>query len=200
MYKVFINEHLIILTNKITKKKSDQVYMLETVEIEDVIDKLKKKDSKTAYFYHKDKKQLLSLFKQKLPLVIAAGGLVINKRKRILFIFRNNKWDLPKGKLDKGETIEEAAAREVEEETGVKELKIKSFLTITYHIFKRNGVYKLKETHWYLMKTKYDGKLYPQAEEDIEIVKWKSPSKVRKALKKSYHNIKSVIAAYQEIN
>ena len=97
---------------------------------------------------------------------------------------------MPKGKLDKDETIAECALREVEEETGVKKLKIENFLQTTYHIFKRNGVNKLKEVHWYAMKTSYEGELKGQASEGIERVKWKDPQKIQKALQNSYINIK----------
>ena len=96
----------------------------------------------------------------------------------------------PKGKLDKGETIEACALREVAEETGVKGLKIENFLQTTYHIFKRNGEYKLKEVHWYAMKTSYKGELKGQKNEGIEKVKWKGPKKIKKALDNSYANIK----------
>ena len=125
---------------------------------------------------------------------IAGGGVVTNKKGQVLFIYRNDKWDLPKGKLEKGESIEECALREVEEETGVKGLKIENFLRTTYHIFKRNGVYKLKEVHWYAMKTTYKGKLVGQKSEGIEIVKWKGPQKIHKALENSYTNIRSLFA------
>ena len=122
--------------------------------------------------------------------MVAAGGVVTNKEGKVLFIYRNDKWDLPKGKLDKGESIPEAAVREVEEETGVKGLKIENFLKTTYHIFKRNGVYKLKEVHWFAMKTSFKGELVGQKEEGIEKVKWKGPEKIREALQNSYINIK----------
>ena len=199
MYKVFINEHLITLTNKTTKSKDSSTFSLKTVDIEEVIKKLQNNKIKKAFLYHEKKKELIPLLKKKLPLVVAAGGVALNKKNKVLFIFRNGKWDLPKGKLDKGETIEEAAVREVEEETGVTKLKISSFLTVTYHIFKRNGIYKLKETHWYLMRTKYDGKLSPQCDEGITEVAWKGTNKIKKALKNSYHNIKSVVEVYEKI-
>ena len=76
------------------------------------------------------------------------------------------------------------------EETGVKGLKIQNFLRTTYHIFKRNGVYKLKEVHWYAMRTSYDGKLKGEKKEGIEKVKWKGPQKIKKALENSYQNIR----------
>jgi 8-oxo-dGTP pyrophosphatase MutT (NUDIX family) len=116
--------------------------------------------------------------------------VVTNKEGKVLFIFRNGKWDLPKGGVDKGETLEQAALREVEEETGVQGLKIENFLKTTYHIFKRNGGYKLKEVHWFAMRTSYKGELVGEAAEGIEKVKWKGPEKIKKALENSYTNIK----------
>ena len=110
----------------------------------------------------------LKKLKEKIPVVKAGGGLVYNKKGEVLFIFRNGKWDLPKGGIEKGEGIEEAAIREVEEETGVKKLKVVQKLQKTYHVFKRNGSYKLKITHWYEMKTDYTGKLQGQENEGIE--------------------------------
>ena len=113
-----------------------------------------------------------------------------NDKKEILFIYRNKKWDLPKGKLEKGEDIETCAIREVEEETGITDVKINTFITTTYHVFKRNGKFKLKETHWYEMYSSYEGILEPQEEEGITKVKWKNFQKTQKALNKSYENIK----------
>lgn len=189
MYKVFVNDHPIILTNEVTKEKDHNLFLLDTVDVTDVVKQLNKGFIKQAYFYHPDSEVLLDKMKEKLPLVIAAGGYVVNDKKQILFIFRNGKWDLPKGKVDKGESIEEAAIREVKEETGVKKLKIKSLRQITYHLFKRNGVLKLKETHWYNMKTVYDGKLKPQLDEGINEVVWKSREEADEALTNSYRNI-----------
>ena len=105
-------------------------------------------------------------------------------------IFRNGKWDLPKGGTNKGEEIEDTAMREVEEETGVNGLSISKKLQKTYHIFKRNGVYKLKITHWFEMHSTYDGIPVGQAEEGIEKVEWKNPEQIKEALKNSYENIK----------
>ena len=123
-------------------------------------------------------------------MIVAAGGLVKNKKGKVLFIFREGKWDLPKGKLDKGESMEDAAIREVEEETGVKGLKIVRYLQTTYHIFKRSGRYKLKKVIWFEMVTDFDGDLIPQHNEGITKVKWKGPKKTKKALENSYRNIR----------
>ncbi|MGB5652594.1 MAG: NUDIX domain-containing protein, partial [Robiginitalea sp.] len=125
-----------------------------------------------------------------IPLVVAAGGVVTNKKGKVLFIYRNDKWDLPKGIIKKKEDLEQCAIREVEEETGVKDLHIENFLRTTYHIFKRNGKLRLKEVHWFAMKTRYDGILVGEEKEGIIKVKWKGPEKIRKALENSYINIR----------
>jgi 8-oxo-dGTP pyrophosphatase MutT (NUDIX family) len=100
---------------------------------------------------------------------------------------------LPKGKVEGDEVIEATAIREVEEETGVTGLEIVKPLETTYHIFKRNGRYKIKITYWFEMKTDFSGKLYPQEDEGITKVKWLNEKKTKKALKKSYANIKPLI-------
>ena len=100
---------------------------------------------------------------------------------------------MPKGKTEKKETIEQTAIREVEEETGVKGLEIVKPLQITYHIFKRNGKYRIKVTYWFEMKTAYEGILEPQENEGITKVEWLSPKQVQQALENSYANIKILV-------
>lgn len=192
MYEVFVNEHRIILTNKISKEEGFKLFLMETVDIDDVIKQLNKGELKCAHIYYKEESALLKKFSKKVPLVVAAGGMVTNKDKETLFIYRNDKWDLPKGKVDKGEAVEHAAIREVEEETGVKNLEIDELLKKTYHIFKRNGTYKLKETYWYLMHTAYQGELIPQIDENIVLAEWRPKSQIPELLNNSYENIKAL--------
>ncbi|MGB5819313.1 MAG: NUDIX domain-containing protein [Saonia sp.] len=192
MYKVFVNEAPLVLTNKISETANGKYFLLNGESINDAIDALAKKKLSEAYIYHPNHEEILKKFTKKIPLEIAAGGVVTNKEGKVLFIYRKDKWDLPKGKLEKGETIKEAALREVEEETGVKGLKIENFLRTTYHVFKRNGTYKLKEVHWFAMRTSYKGELIGQKSEGIEKVKWKGPKKIKKALANSYTNIKTL--------
>ena len=128
-----------------------------------------------------------------LPNVVAGGGKVLNSEGRILFIFRNGKWDLPKGKAENKETIDQTALREVEEETGVEDLKITKPLEITYHIFKRNDKYFIKKTYWFEMFSTYTGDLKPQKNEGITKVKWVSPKKLIKVRKNIYANIEALI-------
>lgn len=190
MYKVFVNDKPLFLTNEIRKETDFQLFLLEGIDLSQLISKLFSNKVKKAYLYHPDEKAIMKAMKEKLPVQKAGGGLVYNKRGEVLFIFRNGKWDLPKGGAEKGEELEYTALREVEEETGVGKLLIVHKLQKTYHVFKRNGRYKLKITHWYEMKTDFDGELLPQAEEGIEKVAWLKPHEVEQALLNSYENIK----------
>lgn len=190
MYKVFVNDKPLFLTNQIEKETDFQLFLLESIDIEQLIIKMFQNKIRKAYLYYPDEKAILKKMKEKIPVCKAGGGLVYNQKGEVLFIFRNGKWDLPKGGIEKGEEIEDTAMREVEEETGVGQLKIKRKLQKTYHVFKRNGKYKLKVTHWFEMHTKFDGKTTPQLKEGIEKAVWLKPDEVKAALKNSFENIK----------
>ena len=125
-------------------------------------------------------------------LIKAAGGMVYNNKNQILMIFRNGKWDLPKGKIEDGENIEVCAIREVEEECGVEKLSIVKKIKSTYHTYKLNGKIILKHTSWFKMNTKYNSKLTPQLQEGITKVEWVSLSEVPAKLENSYGNIKEL--------
>lgn len=190
MYKVFVNDSPLILTNRLSETVNGNYFLLNGTAIKDAISALAKNKLDQAFIYHPNNEEILKKFTKKIPLVVAAGGVVTNKEGKVLFIYRNDKWDLPKGKLDKGESLEECAIREVMEETGVESLVIENFLKTTYHVFTRNGKYKLKEVHWYAMKTDYQGKLRGEKKEGIVKAKWKGPRKIKKALENSYSNIR----------
>ena len=128
-----------------------------------------------------------------IPTVIAAGGKITNSKSETLFIYRNDKWDLPKGKAEKNEQLPQTALREVKEETGVEDLKITKPLEITYHIFKRNDKYFIKKTYWFEMFSTFTGDLKPQKNEGITKVKWVSPKKLIKVRKNIYANIEALI-------
>ncbi|RAR47370.1 NUDIX hydrolase [Flavobacterium lacus] len=190
MYKVFVNDKPLFLTNQIQKETDFQLFLLDSVDIKQLIIKIFKNKVDKAFLYHPNEKEILKKLKSKIPVEKAGGGLVLNDENEVLFIFRNKKWDLPKGGIEKGEEIEDTAIREVEEETGVKGLKITRKLSKTYHIFKRNGRYKLKITHWFEMKTSYTGKMVGQADEGIEKVEWIKQDDIATCLTNSYENIK----------
>ena len=131
-------------------------------------------------------------FKKTFPLIEAAGGLVKNKKGEYLLIFRNGKWDLPKGKVEKGELIKDAAIREVEEECGIKNISIVNEIRPTYHIYELKGQKVLKRTHWFNMLCADDNLPTPQTTEGITEVKWMKKEEAQKALGTSYSSIKEM--------
>jgi 8-oxo-dGTP pyrophosphatase MutT (NUDIX family) len=134
-------------------------------------------------------------FISKYILIEAAGGLVKNKDGKFLFIFRNGKWDLPKGKAEYDETPEMTALREVEEECGLKDLKIEKEIAKTFHTYKEKGKLILKKTHWYLMTIAEEQKLIPQTEEGITELKWVAENRIeREVLVNTYASIKGLFS------
>ena len=193
MYKVFVNDKPLFLTNKIEKETDFQLFLLDSVDIDKIIIKYFQNKIQKAFLYHPNEKEILKKIKEKIPVQKAGGGLVYNLRGEVLFIFRNGKWDLPKGGIERNEIIEDTAIREVEEETGVTGLKIERKLQKTYHIFKRNGKYKLKITHWFEMRTDFEGEMIGQLEEGIEKVVWLNKEEIPEVLENSYENIRLLI-------
>jgi 8-oxo-dGTP pyrophosphatase MutT (NUDIX family) len=130
-----------------------------------------------------------------LKTIQAAGGLVLNEKQEILMIFRRGKWDLPKGKLDEGEKIEECAVREVMEETGLTKIDLGALLSITHHTYFDTWLKEevIKETYWFRMDASSQQELIPQKEEDIQDIKWISADQLEIYLSNSYDNIKIVI-------
>ena len=192
MYKVFVNQKEIILTSTAPKGKGVKVLPLKSTPFKNIIRIIRTTRVKRLYLIHDNPNKLLSGFKKKLPVTIAAGGVVQHEEGKLLFIYRKKRWDLPKGRVDKGETLEGAAKREVKEETGVKKIKVGKPAGVTYHVFKRNNRYQLKETHWFFMKTSYEGVLTPEIKEDITKATWKNKSKTAKAIKNTYPNIEDL--------
>ncbi|MBT8260778.1 MAG: NUDIX domain-containing protein [Bacteroidia bacterium] len=190
MYKIFVGDKPIILTTKVEQETNFKNYLLDTVNIGKIIAEIKKKDITSIRLVDADEKNILKKFLKLLPNVIAGGGKVYNDYGEILFIYRNNKWDLPKGKAEKKETIDQTALREVEEETGITGLSIVKPLERTYHIFKRNGRHRIKVTYWFEMYSKFKGELIPQEKEGITKVQWLNLEQQEIALNNSYANIK----------
>ena len=193
MYKVFVNDKPIVLTTNVEQETNFKNYLLNTANIGKLIKELNTTSLAEVRLIHKNKDKLLKKFLKKLPNVTAGGGKVYNENGAVLFIYRNDKWDLPKGKIEGKETIEETAMREVTEETGVSGLQIVKPLETTYHIFKRNGRYKIKVTYWFEMITSFKGTPYAQAEEGITKVEWLKADQIKEALENSYANIKMLV-------
>lgn len=146
-------------------------------------------------FFHKDIQELKSTFFKKFTLVKAGGGFVQNKNKEVLMMFRRGKWDLPKGKLNKNETIEDCALRETEEETGLKNIELISPLITTYHTYHEGTKFILKESSWFKMKVNGEQKLIPQTTEQITKLDWVNKNDLDKYKKNSFPSVIDVLDA-----
>ena len=193
MYKVFFNQKPIFLTTELVLQTDrTPVMFIKFSSPENIVKALKSKKTDCLYLYHQKEDKLWMHFLRHFPIVEAAGGLVRHQDGRFLFIFRNDKWDLPKGRIEKNEPIRIAAVREVEEETGVDGLEIVKPLIETFHVFNRNGKYKLKKTFWFEMKTASTVTLTPQLNEGIEQAVWVLEKEIPQKFENAYENIKQV--------
>ncbi|MDQ3046172.1 MAG: NUDIX domain-containing protein [Bacteroidota bacterium] len=176
MIKIYSGEKIIYLTNDQTPFRPSDSAIMATVgsadEMRLLYDELLNKKLDEIWFYHHNLDTLYEYFCGLFKIVSAAGGLVRNKNGNWLFIFRNGKWDLPKGKIEKNEGKKEAAVREVEEECGISGLIVIRKLPETHHIYEINDKKILKPTYWYEMECSDDSALVPQTEEGITDVRW----------------------------
>ena len=193
MLQIFYKEKPIIISDKKSDLKNSLIIDPELVENLDLLKLLTKKKINSIGVFSNEFEIIINVFKKKFPEIIAAGGKVINNKSEILFIYRNKKWDLPKGKAEKNEIISQTALREVKEETGIKNLSIIKPLKKTYHIFKRGGKNYLKTTYWFEMKSDFNGKFKPQKKEGITRVEWIGTENLSFILPKSYANIRLLI-------
>lgn len=199
IYGVVVREH----ENIVPDSLADDVLILNASN--DQVDKLLKlmtdkklKKVHSIFIESRKKRQLIEYLKSKFKVIKAAGG-VVEKEGKYLLIYRKKKWDLPKGKLDKGETLKKCAVREVEEETGVK-VKIEAEIEAVWHTYIQNRKYIMKKTHWYAMKCTSDKKMSPQANEGIKKVEWMDLEEVRKSLHSSYRSIRYVMQEYLKMS
>lgn len=205
MYKVFLNDWRIVITapGKITLNKPTlhfgekstvgEVKKWFRSYISNGISDVILTHDRPEYFFK-------SLFQVAFKTLPAAGGIV-RRNQQFLLIFRNNKWDLPKGKIDKGETPEVAALREVEEECGISNHQIIKQLPSTFHLYKSPykkslGEWILKETFWYEMKYSGMDDGTPETGENITEIKWFSKTELDIPLQNTYANLKPIIQLY----
>ncbi|MEZ4967900.1 MAG: NUDIX domain-containing protein [Saprospiraceae bacterium] len=167
------------------KKKMIRQYL-------DLVDK--NKQVQNVVLYHDLLDALWADFQGCFTVLEAAGGYVRNDTGELLVFFRRDSWDMPKGKIDPGESPEQAAKREVQEETGLKEVELGPFLIHTYHTYRQNGEKILKKTWWYAMRTG-ESAVIPQVEEDIEEIRWVDPVAWLRSEPAVYPNIREVIEA-----
>ena len=193
MYQIFYRDKPIVISDTKSDKKNVHNIKYKDFNLKKALKNLSKNSISSIRIIGKDKEKLLNKFLKLLPKITAAGGKVINLKGEILFIYRNNKWDLPKGKAEDNETIADTAIREVKEETGIAKLVITKPLEITYHIFKKNNTYRIKVTYWFEMKSIGDTQLTPQIEEGITRAEWINSLEIDKIKKKCYANIRLLI-------
>ena len=201
--KIYFNDKPLFLCDEMTEeiknyaKHDDAVFIDEfsTASINSMIHEMNLEKVHAGIFIHNNVQELKKAFWKKFLLIKAGGGLVQNENDEVLFIFRRNKWDLPKGKLDDGETIDQCALREVEEETGLNNILLKKLLLITNHTYTENGKHILKETYWYKMKGTSTQLLIPQQEEQITELKWITEHEISTLIKETYPSIVDVLNA-----
>jgi 8-oxo-dGTP pyrophosphatase MutT (NUDIX family) len=204
MYKVFFNDSLINLASNIKKSSNDNIEFEAEIanyhSVDEIINDIEStKFTLEFYLLNPDIDLLWTHFKNRFYEIPAAGGLVQSQNGELLFIKRLGVWDLPKGKIENGETSELAAIREVEEECGVNGLSIKKSLGSTFHIYrsphlKQGHNLVLKETHWFLMNCDDNQNLVPQTEEQIEEVRWFKPEEINEVMENTYRSIAEFLA------
>ena len=197
MYKVFFKDRLIFLGDKSESLNFEgMVYAWTEGEfLEGLIHQFDEEEHRAQIFIiADDTEELFNHFKSCFKYIEAAGGKVYNQNNEILAIYRLDKWDLPKGKVEEGEEIPEAAVREVEEECGISGVEIKKELNSTYHTYWMNGKFVLKRTYWYKMNYSGSEELVPQTEEDIQEVKWLSPDNLQEFKVNTYASILEVLS------
>lgn len=201
--KIYFNDKPLFLTDSITPEIEPYAHHDDAVLIDEfstpgvnsMIHEMRQEKIHAGIYVHSNLEELEKTFRKKFTLVQAGGGLVLNEDGDILMIFRRGKWDLPKGKLDPGESLETCAVREVQEETGVQEVVLEKPLVVTYHTYDESGKHILKESHWYLMKAPGTPALIPQTEEQITELKWVPASQVQEYSNNTFPSIIDVLQA-----
>lgn len=175
----------------------DSVFIdeLDSHAVKSMIHEMQQPQVHAGVYVHNNLDELKKAFVKKFTLVRAAGGFIKNEKKELLMIYRKGKWDLPKGKIDKGETPEECVVREVKEETGLKNVQLIAPLTTTYHTYHEGSRFILKETIWYWMMAESKQELHPQKEEDINEAKWVNEEELKDCLENSWHAIEDIVNA-----
>lgn len=199
MYKVFINDRTLILTDNLSDYKSgfDTLFIRYASEqaFFESIDLLNSSNVvKHLCIYSNDLSDLWKKFTSHYKIIKAAGGIV-QKDGKVLMILKNGFWDLPKGKIDNNESTEIAAIREVTEECGLKTLSVQKELPITYYLFTDKDALILKETKWFLMSSETDGPLKGDEKEGITEVKWMVKSEWEEASRKSYLSVIELLSS-----
>jgi ADP-ribose pyrophosphatase YjhB (NUDIX family) len=197
--RIFYNDKPLILTDSSHAPKTDDHNRVfegaKEKNIMDALDFLSTGESVSATVCDPSFADLSELPEKMFRTIVAGGGIVYNEVGDILMIFRRGKWDLPKGKLDEGETIEQCALREVHEETGLKNLRLGKKITDTWHIYPLKNELCIKHSVWFAMDGQLSDVLAPQTEEDILQARWVSTKELAPIAAHAYHAIRDVLLA-----
>lgn len=185
------------MTSKITKsfEKNDGLFYkyCDKEELFEVINAFESfSKNKVLYILHDNDDELFDMVKSLYTIQEAAGGVVKRADGKMLAIFRRGKWDLPKGKVEKGEFYKQTAIREVQEECGLKNLELGKKLSETYHVYTEKGKKILKRTVWFEMTLVGDETPVVQTEEDITDFVWFDYQGVRDIMKNTYESLKDI--------
>lgn len=200
-FKIYFNDKPLFLCDEMTPEIKAYTHHDDAVLIDEfshhtvnaMIHEMRQPKVHAGIFLHSNLEELRKAFWKKFLLIKAGGGLVRNNEGRYLFMMRRGVWDLPKGKLDPGETIEQCAVREVGEETGLQDVRLDAPLLITYHTYDESGKHILKETHWFRMSVADIEGLKPQQEEQITELRWVGSGEFDGVLHHTFPSIRDVI-------
>jgi 8-oxo-dGTP pyrophosphatase MutT (NUDIX family) len=192
--KIYFNTQYIILTDCKNTKFSEENYIcLNKSDVLIALSKIEKGEAESIVLYNENFNDLFEMVKSHFRYIEAAGGLVKNNENEYLCMLRLGVWDLPKGKLDKGETPEIAAVREVQEETGLMQVQLTSYICSTWHTYEHKKGIVLKQTYWYHMLAPKNQPIAPQTEENITELRWVSNKELSEVYTNTYPSIIDVI-------
>lgn len=202
--KVYFDDKPVYLCDEINAELTeilhhpDAIYLDEfsPAAIKSLLHEIGKPQFHAGVIQHRDLSELKKAFFKYFTPIEAAGGIVQNENKEVLFIYRLQKWDLPKGKVEPEEDLEDCAVREVKEETAAQNLTLVNKIGETYHTYNAYGKHFIKTTHWYYMTCPALQKLVPQTEEDIAAIKWMSPENLDEVLNNTYASIKDILQQF----
>jgi len=194
-YRIYINEKVLLITEVVPEHvERYQRIDAQTFDLRSFFEQFDGKAGQALfYLLTPNAKDFLKKVIKNITLIEAAGGVVENEQGEYLFIYRNHKWDLPKGKLEKDEKKKVGAVREVEEECGIKVNSIGKKICVTYHTYKSKGEVILKRTYWYRMTFTGVGELKPQLEEGITKVLWFKREQTAPIVKNTFPSIIDVL-------
>ena len=193
-YNIYINEKALIITSVVDNRVSKaQIIDDQHFDLSKFYGEILEKKEDLFYIVSENPSETFANLTKTVTVIEAAGGLVKSPEESFLFIKRLGKWDLPKGKLEEGEVIEETAVREVEEECGVVVNRLNQKITDTYHMYQSKGEVILKITYWYSMDVDSERQLTPQTEEDITEARWLTKDELDMVFENTYPSILEVL-------